>query len=57
MSQRNETAVLVLTLLLVAGLVAGGFWWLTKKSEKQSAVLTGCQPSPSCGASSSSFTS
>jgi len=29
MSQKNETAVLVLTLLITAGLLAGGFWWLT----------------------------
>lgn len=32
MSQKNETAVLVLTLLITAGLLAGGFWWLTRKS-------------------------
>lgn len=31
MSQKNETAVLVLALLITAGLLAGGFWWLTKK--------------------------
>jgi len=31
MSQRNETAVLVLALLITAGLVAGGFWFYTTK--------------------------
>lgn len=30
MSQKNETAVLVLALLITAGLLAGGFWWLTR---------------------------
>ena len=32
MSQRNETTVLVLALLITAGLIAGGFWWFTQKS-------------------------
>lgn len=32
MSQKNETAVLVLALLVTAGLLAGGFWWLTRQS-------------------------
>lgn len=31
-SQKNETAVLVLTLLITAGILAGGFWWLTRNS-------------------------
>lgn len=31
MSQKNETAVLVLALLITAGLLAGGFWWLTRR--------------------------
>lgn len=33
MSQRNETTVFVLALLITAGLIAGGFWWFTQKSE------------------------
>lgn len=32
MSQKNETAVLVLALLITAGLVGGGFWWFTRRS-------------------------
>lgn len=32
MSQKNETAVLVLALLIAGGLLAGGFWWLTRRS-------------------------
>ena len=30
MSQKNETPVLVLALLITAGLVGGGFWWFTR---------------------------
>lgn len=30
MSQRNETAVLLLALLITGGLLAGGFWWFTR---------------------------
>lgn len=30
MSQKNETTVLVLALLITAGLIAGGFWWFTQ---------------------------
>jgi len=32
MSQKNETAVLVLAVLLTLGLVGGGVWWLIKRS-------------------------
>jgi branched-chain amino acid transport system substrate-binding protein len=32
MSQKNETAVLVLSLLITLGLAAGGIWWLTNRS-------------------------
>ncbi|MDJ0733912.1 MAG: PstS family phosphate ABC transporter substrate-binding protein [Nostocaceae cyanobacterium] len=32
MSQKNETPVLVLSLLITAGLIAGGFWWFTRKN-------------------------
>jgi phosphate transport system substrate-binding protein len=31
-SQKNETPVLVLSLLITVGLIAGGLWWFTKKS-------------------------
>lgn len=30
MSQKNETAVLILALLITGGLIGGGFWWFTK---------------------------
>lgn len=30
MSQKNETPVLVLALLITAGLIGGGFWWFTR---------------------------
>src|SRR4028118_1545469 len=32
MSQKNETAVLILSLLITLGLVGGGIWWLTNRS-------------------------
>lgn len=32
MSQKNETAVLVLALLITAALLGGGFWWFTRNS-------------------------
>ncbi len=32
MSQKNETTVLVLALLITLGLVGGGVWWLMKRS-------------------------
>lgn len=32
MSQKNETTVLVLALLITLGIVGGGFWWFTKRS-------------------------
>jgi branched-chain amino acid transport system substrate-binding protein len=34
MSQKNETAVLVLSLLITLGLVGGGIWWLANRSGK-----------------------
>ena len=32
MSQKNEIPILVLSILITVGLIAGGFWWFTKKS-------------------------
>ncbi|MDZ7956319.1 MAG: PstS family phosphate ABC transporter substrate-binding protein [Aulosira sp. DedQUE10] len=32
MSQKNEIPILVLSLAITAGLVAGGFWWFTRNS-------------------------
>lgn len=46
MSQKNETAVLVLALLITAGLVGGGFWWFTR-SGIDLGQLTGPKPGSS----------
>jgi phosphate transport system substrate-binding protein len=32
MSQKNETPALILSLLVTAGLLGGGFWWFTQRS-------------------------
>ncbi len=32
MSQKNEIPILVLSVLVTVGLIAGGFWWFTKNS-------------------------
>ena len=32
MSQKNETTILVLSILITGGLIAGGFWWFSRKS-------------------------
>lgn len=32
MSQKNEAPILILSLLITVGLLAGGFWWLTHRS-------------------------
>ncbi|MEH2398620.1 PstS family phosphate ABC transporter substrate-binding protein [Nostoc sp.] len=32
MSQKNEIPILVLSILITVGLVAGGFWWFSRKS-------------------------
>jgi phosphate transport system substrate-binding protein len=34
MSQKNETAVLILTLLITVGLIGGGYWWFSQRSGK-----------------------
>jgi len=34
MSQKNETAVLVLALLITGALVGGGYWWFTNRSRE-----------------------
>ena len=44
MSQKNETAVLVFALLITAGLLAGGFWWLTRRSGINVGENIGTQP-------------
>jgi len=47
MSQKNETPVLILSLLITAGLIGAGFWWFTKKNGgnlNQSQVSSGTNP-------------
>jgi phosphate transport system substrate-binding protein len=44
MSQKNETGILILALLLTAGLVAGGFWWFTRNSRVGVGGINGSQP-------------
>ncbi|HEY9652385.1 MAG TPA: phosphate ABC transporter substrate-binding protein, partial [Coleofasciculaceae cyanobacterium] len=41
MSQKNETAVLILALLITAALAGAGFWWFTHKSGVNLGGLTG----------------
>ncbi|MBW4451391.1 MAG: hypothetical protein KME55_01245 [Nostoc indistinguendum CM1-VF10] len=40
MSQKNETKVLALTLLLTAGIVGGSVWWFTNNGVKISNSIT-----------------
>ena len=35
MTQKNETLPLLISLLITAGLIGGGYWWLTRKSGLQ----------------------
>lgn len=56
MSQRNETVVLVLALLILAGLLVSSFWWLTRKPDLNLGVPDGFQPNtpnPTTGTPSS----
>lgn len=43
MSQKNETAVLVLALLITIGVVGGGLWWFANRSGINLGILTGSQ--------------
>jgi phosphate transport system substrate-binding protein len=43
MSQKNEIPILVLSLLVTVGLIAGGFWWFTKNSSFNINKLFGSQ--------------
>ncbi|MGB7440441.1 MAG: PstS family phosphate ABC transporter substrate-binding protein [Coleofasciculaceae cyanobacterium] len=40
MSQKNETFILVLSLLVTAGLLGGGFWWFTQNSDFNNSNLS-----------------
>ena len=43
MSQKNETTVLVLALLITLGLVGGGVWWFTSHSGAKTTDLSTTQ--------------
>lgn len=47
MSQKNETAVLVLAFLITAGLLGGGFWWLQKSGINLGAIIGSKSNDPS----------
>lgn len=53
MAQKNETAVLILALLITAGVLGGGYWWFTRRSAEnlgnlqQSGDKLPSPPSPS----------
>lgn len=47
MSQKNETAVLLLSLLITVALLAAGFWWFTKRNSTDLGQLPGEQNNPS----------
>jgi len=57
MSQKNETVALVSALLITTALVAGGFWWFTRKSGFDFSGITGSQPdNPSSGTDNTNST-
>jgi phosphate transport system substrate-binding protein len=47
MSQKNETPVLILSLVITVGLIACGFWWFTKKSPLNFNQINSSQPTDS----------
>ena len=56
MSQKNETTILVLALLITVGLIGGGFWWFTRKSGVDLGKLTNSQPTSSSAANTNTNT-
>jgi phosphate transport system substrate-binding protein len=44
MSQKNETGILILSLLITAALLGGGFWWFTRKSGVDLGRVNNSQP-------------
>ncbi|BAZ66797.1 periplasmic phosphate-binding protein of phosphate ABC transporter [Fischerella sp. NIES-4106] len=44
MSQKNETPILILSLLITVGLIGGGFWWFTRKTSFNFNQVTKPQP-------------
>jgi phosphate transport system substrate-binding protein len=57
MSQKNETTVLVLTLLLTLGIVGGGFWWFTRRSGFDLGSIVNNQSQQDGSSNSESFAS
>ncbi len=57
MSQKNETSVLVLTLLLTLGIVGGGFWWFTRRSGFDLGSIVNNQSQQDGSSNSESFAS
>ncbi|MBR8838266.1 MAG: PstS family phosphate ABC transporter substrate-binding protein [Stigonema ocellatum SAG 48.90 = DSM 106950] len=57
MSQKNETAVLVLALVITLGLVGGIFWWLTRGSGIKLGPISNNQSQPVGLSNGSTFTS
>ena len=53
MAQRNETPVLVLTLLITLGVIGGGLWWLTRNPGINLSQVGNSIPSPSNSSHSS----
>ncbi len=48
MTQKNETGVLILSLLVTAGILGGGYWWFIQKSgQNPGTILNNTQTSPS----------
>ncbi len=45
MSQKNETPILILSLLITTGLIAGGWWWFNKNNSFNVNSLTKPQES------------
>ncbi|TBR58082.1 phosphate ABC transporter substrate-binding protein [Westiellopsis prolifica IICB1] len=44
MSQKNETPILILSLLITVGLIGGGFWWFSRKTSFKFNQVTKPQP-------------
>ena len=47
MSQKNETKVLILSLLVTAALLGIGFWWFTRQTGVNLDSFSGSKPSQS----------
>ncbi len=57
MSQKNETAVLVLALLITLGLVGGVYWWLARSYDIKLGSINSNQSQPNLQSAGETFTS